>query len=119
MTELCPVCQHQRRRAPHSVALPPKPCFLDDGSARFPGRYVPVESLAIQPGLLGDLAQDIPASDVAPFREKGTPHPQVVVGEGLLPLTGGTPGRLKGRLVVGPEFFEPLPEEVLELWEGR
>jgi antitoxin (DNA-binding transcriptional repressor) of toxin-antitoxin stability system len=28
------------------------------------------------------------------------------------------PGRLKGRLVVGPEFFEPLPEEELDLWEG-
>jgi antitoxin (DNA-binding transcriptional repressor) of toxin-antitoxin stability system len=28
------------------------------------------------------------------------------------------PGRLKGRLVVGPEFFEPLPEEELALWEG-
>jgi antitoxin (DNA-binding transcriptional repressor) of toxin-antitoxin stability system len=29
------------------------------------------------------------------------------------------PGRLKGKLTVGPEFFEPLPEEELALWEGR
>jgi len=29
------------------------------------------------------------------------------------------PGRLKGLLEIGPEFFEPLPEEELRLWEGR
>ncbi|HEX6015315.1 MAG TPA: hypothetical protein VFY87_26655 [Geminicoccaceae bacterium] len=29
------------------------------------------------------------------------------------------PGRLKGKLSVGPEFFEPLPEEELALWGGR
>jgi antitoxin (DNA-binding transcriptional repressor) of toxin-antitoxin stability system len=27
-------------------------------------------------------------------------------------------GRLKGIASVGPEFFEPLPEEELKLWEG-
>jgi prevent-host-death family protein len=27
-----------------------------------------------------------------------------------------TPGAWKGKLVVGPEFFEPLPEEELEAW---
>ena len=27
-------------------------------------------------------------------------------------------GRLKGVCKVGPEFFEPLPEEELKLWEG-
>lgn len=27
-------------------------------------------------------------------------------------------GRLKGRAWIGPEFFEPLPEEELALWEG-
>ena len=26
-------------------------------------------------------------------------------------------GILKGRLVVGPEFFEPLPSEELDRWE--
>jgi antitoxin (DNA-binding transcriptional repressor) of toxin-antitoxin stability system len=29
------------------------------------------------------------------------------------------PGRLAGRLTVGPAFFEPLPEEELAAWEGR
>jgi prevent-host-death family protein len=27
-------------------------------------------------------------------------------------------GSMKGRASVGPEFFEPLPEEELKLWEG-
>ena len=29
------------------------------------------------------------------------------------------PGRLRGRVAVGPEFFEPLSEEELAAWEGR
>jgi len=28
------------------------------------------------------------------------------------------PGAWKGKFTVGPEFFEPLPEEELRLWEG-
>jgi prevent-host-death family protein len=27
------------------------------------------------------------------------------------------PGALRGKLDVGPEFFEPLPSEELKLWE--
>ena len=27
-------------------------------------------------------------------------------------------GRLKGLAKIGPEFFEPLPEEELKRWEG-
>ncbi len=27
-------------------------------------------------------------------------------------------GRLKGKIKIGPEFFEPLPEEELKLWES-
>jgi prevent-host-death family protein len=27
------------------------------------------------------------------------------------------PGSLKGKLIVGPEFFEPLPETELSPWE--
>ena len=27
------------------------------------------------------------------------------------------PGALRGKLKVGPEFFEPLPPEELEAWE--
>lgn len=28
------------------------------------------------------------------------------------------PGALKGKLVVGPEFFEPLPDDELQAWES-
>jgi prevent-host-death family protein len=27
-------------------------------------------------------------------------------------------GSMKGRVTIGPEFWEPLPEEELKLWEG-
>jgi prevent-host-death family protein len=40
----------------------------------------------------------------------------------LVPLEPPKPkrqfGAMKGRASVGPEFFEPLPEEELKLWEG-
>jgi prevent-host-death family protein len=29
------------------------------------------------------------------------------------------PGRLKGKIKIGPEFFDPLPEEELRAWEGK
>ena len=29
------------------------------------------------------------------------------------------PGRFKGQFEIGPEFFEPLPEDELRLWEGH
>jgi prevent-host-death family protein len=28
-------------------------------------------------------------------------------------------GRMAGLINIGPEFFEPLPEDELRLWEGR
>jgi prevent-host-death family protein len=30
-----------------------------------------------------------------------------------------TPGMFKGVFKVGPEFFEPLPEDELRLWSGE
>lgn len=29
------------------------------------------------------------------------------------------PGRMKGLIDIGPEFFEPLPDDELRLWEGH
>jgi prevent-host-death family protein len=29
------------------------------------------------------------------------------------------PGAWAGKIKIGPEFFEPLPEKELRLWEGR
>ena len=39
----------------------------------------------------------------------------------LVPLKDGKgsrqPGSLRGKIAVGPEFFDPLPSEELERWE--
>jgi prevent-host-death family protein len=41
----------------------------------------------------------------------------------LVPVEPARPkrrfGSMKGKVWVGPEFFEPLPEEELRLWEGE
>jgi len=52
---------------------------------------------------------------------------EVVIARGpnpvvrLVPIAGARgsrkPGALKGKLKVGPEFFEPLPPEELKFWE--
>jgi prevent-host-death family protein len=34
------------------------------------------------------------------------------------PLPQRRPGMFKGLITVGPEFFEPLPDDELALWEG-
>ena len=45
----------------------------------------------------------------------GTPYARLVP---LAPAVGGRrPGRVQGS--VGPEFFDPLPEEELETWEEK
>jgi prevent-host-death family protein len=40
----------------------------------------------------------------------------------LIPVENAKPqrqfGSMKGKVWVGPEFFEPLPEEELQAWEG-
>ena len=42
----------------------------------------------------------------------------------LVPVDAAKPterpiGLYKGQIEIGPEFFEPLPEEELALWEGE
>lgn len=59
---------------------------------------------------------------------------EVEAGEEVIIARGDTPvvklvairkkgkrkfGRLKGKGWVGPEFFDPLPEEELKAWEGN
>jgi prevent-host-death family protein len=36
---------------------------------------------------------------------------------GIAPKPKRAPGRLKGQVSIGPEFFEPLPPEELDAWE--
>jgi antitoxin (DNA-binding transcriptional repressor) of toxin-antitoxin stability system len=59
--------------------------------------------------------------------EKACEGEEIIIARGdvplvrLQPLRGKKgqrkPGRLKGVLKVGPEFFEPLPDEELKSWE--
>jgi len=58
--------------------------------------------------------------------EKACRGEEIIIARGdepvvrLVPIAGKKRrklGILKGRLVVGPEFFEPLPPEELDRWE--
>jgi len=59
--------------------------------------------------------------------ERACEGEEIVIARGeepvarLVPLTDvkgrRKPGSLKGKLHLGPEFFEPLPEEELRAWE--
>lgn len=52
---------------------------------------------------------------------------EIIIARGSIPVARLVPlegkkgkrelGILKGKLVVGPEFFEPLPPEELDRWE--
>jgi antitoxin (DNA-binding transcriptional repressor) of toxin-antitoxin stability system len=53
---------------------------------------------------------------------------EVIIARGRTPVARLVPyapeqpkrgfGSMKGRATIGPEFWEPLPEEELKLWEG-
>lgn len=59
--------------------------------------------------------------------ERARAGEEVIIARGahpvvkLVPLESKTPKRvfgvLRGELVVGPEFFEPLPPDELDAWE--
>jgi antitoxin (DNA-binding transcriptional repressor) of toxin-antitoxin stability system len=59
--------------------------------------------------------------------QKACSGEEIVIARGKEPMVRLVPvgdrkgrrklGMLKGKLVVGPEFFEPLPSEELDRWE--
>jgi len=58
--------------------------------------------------------------------EKASEGEEVIIARGAKPVARlvpievkgkRQPGSLKGKLRVGPEFFEPLPESELSSWE--
>ncbi len=59
--------------------------------------------------------------------EKACKGEEIIIARGsqpvvrLVPITDAKgnrkPGALKGKLHVGPEFFEPLPDDELARWE--
>jgi len=73
---------------------------------------------------------DVADADLADLLARVARGEEVVLAEGAVPVArlvraGGEPvdrrvfGAMAGRAKVGPEFFEPLPEEDLRAWEGR
>ena len=59
--------------------------------------------------------------------EKACRGEEVIIAKGSLPLVRlvpvgqlngkRAPGALRGKLIVGPEFFEPLPPDEQKFWE--
>lgn len=59
--------------------------------------------------------------------EKACRGEEIIIARGkdpvvrLVPIGGGKGRRklgiLKGKLILGPEFFEPLPEDEIDRWE--
>lgn len=66
-------------------------------------------------------------TELSKLIEKACRGEEIVIARGKKPVvrlvaiedTKGQrkPGALRGRLKVGPEFFEPLPPEELDAWE--
>jgi prevent-host-death family protein len=59
--------------------------------------------------------------------EKACKGEEIIISRGAKPVVrlvaieekrgGRTPGAWKGKITIGPDFFEPLPPEELEGWE--
>jgi len=60
--------------------------------------------------------------------EKACAGEEIVIARGkkpvvrLVPVSAPNgnrkPGSMKGKISIGPEFFEPLPDDELAAWEG-
>lgn len=64
---------------------------------------------------LSKLIQQALAGDEVIIAKAGKPQVKLVP---VVEHPVRKPGRFKGQFEVGPEFFEPLPEEELAAWEG-
>jgi len=56
----------------------------------------------------------MPAAKLVPFEPIGEVTAFPAFKNGKRPI-----GLYKGQFEIGPEFFEPLPDEEIALWEGR
>jgi prevent-host-death family protein len=67
-------------------------------------------------------------TELSKLIERAERGEEVIIARGktpvarLVPVAAEQPkrgfGSMKGRASIGPEFWEPLPEEELKLWEG-
>lgn len=63
---------------------------------------------------LSRLIARVEAGEEVVIARRGEPVVQLVLCK---PRKERRPGRLKGSIVIPDDFFDPLPEEELELWE--
>ena len=61
------------------------------------------------------LIARVEAGEEVTITRRGAPVARLVACK---PRKKRRPGRLEGKVVIPDEFFDPLPEEELKLWEG-
>ena len=64
---------------------------------------------------LSRLIARVEAGEEVVIARRGEPVARLVACK---PQKKRRPGRLKGKIVIPDDFFDPLPEEELKLWEG-
>ncbi len=72
---------------------------------------------------------DVARTQLSELIERAEAGEEVIIARGKTPIVRLVPieaprskrqfGAMKGKVRVGPEFFEPMPEEELRLWEGE
>jgi prevent-host-death family protein len=67
-------------------------------------------------------------TNLSQLLERAEAGEEIIIARGTTPVARLVPiapkptrqfGLFAGQITVGPEFFEPLPEDELRLWEGR
>ena len=64
---------------------------------------------------LSRLLARVEAGEEVVIARRGEPVARLVASK---PRKERRPGRLKGKIVIPDDFFDPLPEEELKAWEG-
>ena len=64
---------------------------------------------------LSRLLAQVEAGEEVVIARRGEPVARLVACK---PRKKRRPDRLKGKVVIPDDFFDPLPEEELKLWEG-
>jgi prevent-host-death family protein len=67
-------------------------------------------------------------TNLSQLLERAEAGEEIIIARGQVPVAKlvpiakkprRAPGLYAGQITIGPEFFEPLPEAELRLWEGR
>jgi prevent-host-death family protein len=70
---------------------------------------------------LSRLLEEVEKGGEVVISRRDKPIARLVPIETVQPevLPARRPGRMQGLIDIGPEFFEPLPDDELRLWEGH